>query len=173
MQDNGADVANIWSLLTQAGQDWDLPALATQTEEGADVRIVVKRAVNAEERLVTFFTDRRSHKRGHLQAEPAVCLLFWSPAEQVQVRAYGRAHEVRDKERLDRGWENLRTDQKAMYAAELRPDPDAENDEGRENFTAFDIEITLFRCLWLREGGNRAVRFEWHGDHWTAEEERP
>lgn len=177
MQETGVDVADdvadIWALLKKAGSGWDLPALATQTAEGADARIVIKRAVDAETRMITFFTDRRSHKRGHLQAEPAVCLLFWSPDDQLQLRAYGRAHEVRDRQRLDHGWNSLRDDQKALYAAELRPDPAADNEKGRENFTAFDVEISLLRCLWLRQEGNRAMRYEWHGDQWTAEEERP
>lgn len=173
MQENGVDVAGIWRLLARSGNGWDLPALATQSAEGADVRIIVKRAVDVDERMITFYTDRRSHKRGHLQAEPVVCLLFWSPDEQIQVRAYGRAHEVRDKARLDAGWKSLRADQKALYAAELRPEADDDNEEGRENFTAFDVEISVLRCLWLGEAGNRAMRFEWHGDHWSSEEERP
>ncbi len=177
MQDNAVDVADnvadIWAMLNSEGKGWDLPALATQTAEGADARIVVKRVVDVDARMITFFTDRRSHKRGHLQAEPSVCLLFWSPDEQMQVRAYGRTHEVRDKQRLNRGWNSLRGDQKALYAAELRPEPGADNEKGRENFTAFDVEISTLRCLWLSREGNRAMRYEWHGDQWTAEEERP
>ncbi|MDX1455235.1 MAG: pyridoxamine 5'-phosphate oxidase family protein [Gammaproteobacteria bacterium] len=160
----------VWGHISSCAGTWRIPVLASQSDSGADARMVVLRDADSAAHSLRFYTDRRSHKHSQMEAEPDVCLVFWSPEEKLQVRAYGRTQEVRDRELLDELWKQMPPEQKALYLLDVS---DGHEEEGRENFTAFDVELSVLRCLWLREGGNLATRFDRHGDEWQAHAERP
>lgn len=86
-----------WDQLAQAGRDrghgWRRMALATagpSTTPGEpawpEVRTVVLREVQAEQRLLVFYTDSRAPKVAQLRAQPQASALLWCPSLGWQLR---------------------------------------------------------------------------------------
>jgi len=80
----------IWTTLTRAvaqrRHDWSQPTFVTAGPDGPQARIVVLRAVDADARRLSFYTDQRASKVAAVRAEPRVSWLFWDYASKTQVR---------------------------------------------------------------------------------------
>ncbi|MBB3998304.1 pyridoxamine 5'-phosphate oxidase family protein [Aureimonas pseudogalii] len=86
----------IWQDLHEAAarRRGDLPnaTIASVNEDGApSLRVVVLRAVDRAAAELSFHTDVRSEKVLQLLARPASEVLFWRPADGLQLRFFGQA----------------------------------------------------------------------------------
>lgn len=147
-----------WRRLATLAGPWRTPVLASSDGEAGDARIVVLREVNAPERELVFFTDRRSRKQSQLAARSGVCLLIFDGGAGEQWRLYGDAREIADQARLDDWWQRLGESQRAHYANAAI--------NARENFTAWGVRVERMHCLRLREEGNEAAELAWRDGHW-------
>lgn len=183
--------AACWQELVAAargrGHAWRMLALATVAPPDAagdapvaDVRTVVLREVEADARLLVFYTDSRSPKVAQLRAQPRVTLMCWSPALSWQLRM--RVHTAVDTGGLgvSSRWARLKMHPAAQdYLSPLPPGaaldtpahqtPPAPDRDSREHFAV--VFATVERIDWLElhaEGHRRAV-FDGHGaGHWVT-----
>lgn len=173
--------ALIWQELVKASHQkkhrWRLPVLGTSGEQGVDQRILVLRKVFAAERLVWFYTDRRSSKMKHLRATDRLHWLFWDPGKQMQLRASGEWYEP-DAEVLRQEWTRLSVFARQSYASSQAPGsvvgsptdgipdgflerPLSETESAFENFTMIACRFDGLDWLQLHRSGHRRARFSW------------
>lgn len=84
----------IWSHLAagvaSGKHPWHTAALATQSTDGPQARIVVIRATDPDSQTLTFHTDARSPKFLELTQNPKASLLLYDAESAVQLRASGQ-----------------------------------------------------------------------------------
>lgn len=164
------------------GHGWRTLALATLAAPArageppqADVRTVVLREVDADARLLAFYTDSRSPKVAQLRAQPRVTLMAWCPVLGWQLRL--RVHTAVDTGGLgvSSRWARLKMHPAAQdYLSPLPPGaaldtpahqaPPPPDRGSREHFAV--VFATVERIDWLElhaEGHRRAV-FNAHGE---------
>lgn len=153
------------------GHGFRLPTLATVGPGGAEARVVVLRAFDAEGLTVTFHTDVRSPKVTELRADPRAVLVFYDAATRCQVRARGQAKVHLNDEVARALWGAAASETRAGYAAVHAPGAVVAGDEplpaddprGFENFCAVVCRFDELDVLVLRPDGNRRGRLTWAG----------
>ena len=141
---------------------------------GPALRTVVLRSADPEARRLEIHTDRRSAKIAEIEADPAVALLLYEAADEVQIRVEGRAALLPPGPDLDAAWAATPGPIRAAYrmpgppgtliADPALPPPSREGtEEGRENFAV--IVLTVDRIDWVRldPGADRRALFDWTG----------
>jgi hypothetical protein len=170
----------IWSLLSEGVRDasspFHTPALATASEDGADVRTVVLRHADSAAREISCHTDWRSDKRLQIDRCNRVAWMFYSRERRVQLRLRGRAilHNL-DRRSRDR-WSRSPARSRVCYATPLapgtpveRPSPAPDDGHGGwPNFTVLVCEVAVMDFLFLSAAGHRRALLQWQGDAWEA-----
>ena len=145
------------------------PVVSTIGRDGRPrSRVVVLRAFDLQTRVLRFHTDIRSEKYHELSADPRIALLFYDPAEKIQLRVEGQATLHRDDDIGDAAWAASQAMSKLCYATEPGPGREIEHrddfylprdrseaETGREHFAAVTIVIDELDFLWLGSDGNR------------------
>jgi pyridoxamine 5'-phosphate oxidase len=176
-----ADIlSDIWTRLAAGCAAADHPfrtaALATSDRQaGIGVRMVVLRKVEPEDRALIFHTDRRSPKFATLQREPACALLFYDPADKLQLRIKSAATLHTVDAIADDLWAATPAPARAMYASPHAPgtrlsalptEPPAPQGDGRDHFAAVRCTIDSIDWLYLHHAAHRRVLF--HFEHGTC-----
>ncbi len=181
-----AVLVQAWDLLDRGAADrrhrFHTPVLATLGLHGApEARTVVLRAADRVGRRLRVHSDRRAPKVAQMQAEDRVSVVFYDPAEKIQVRIAGRADLHVDADpAAQSAWAATSRFGRRCYLAEAGPGTPASTPisglpaelEGREpswdateaglaNFVAITIQITVLDWLHLAHSGHRRARFEW------------
>lgn len=108
----------IFSALNLAARNPEHPfrimSLATTKQQVPRIRYVVLRGMNSSGYLY-FFTDFRTQKTEHIQANPEVALLFYDPKERVQLRIQGTALIHRNNSLAEEYWKTVPGDAKKAY----------------------------------------------------------
>jgi pyridoxamine 5'-phosphate oxidase len=161
-----------------ADHSFHVMVLATSGLNGrARARSVILRGVSQEERQVVFYSDARSPKIAELERDPRAALLFYNPAEGVQLRLEGFAGLLLDEEEEERAWRSASRYSRRVYLQSAPPGERAEaptsglpqemgygepSEEAllpaRENFRV--LRFQLFKLDWLklsRDGQRRAL----------------
>jgi pyridoxamine 5'-phosphate oxidase len=95
-------------------------SLATQGEEGPDVRYVVLRKIDNGFNFY-FFTDARSAKVSQLMKDKRTLLLFYHHGKRVQIKVFGKA-EIHQQNELSRSyWPIVQGDSQKAYNSVLAP----------------------------------------------------
>ena len=138
-------------------------------------RVVVLRAFNAPNNALRFHTDRRSDKARELSLDPRIAMLFYDPAEKMQMRIEGNATLHSDDEIADEAWRGSQAMSKLCYATEPAPGAQlshahafdlprdrAAAEIGRPNFMAISVSVTALEWLWLGAGGHRRALYRFN-----------
>ena len=158
------------------------PAVATAD---ADARIMVLREWNAGTRTLRFHTDNRSDKARSIGKGAPVGVLFYDPAEKVQVRCRGIGR-IESGAAADAPWAASPNFSRRCY---LGPGPgqplnapgsglppewegpepdDAALVPARANFALLLVEVTAIDWYWLAHTGHRRAVFDDAGARWLT-----
>jgi pyridoxamine 5'-phosphate oxidase len=184
-------LSDCWARLRAGADDkahpFHIMTLASSGLDGrARARSVILRAADPAGRLLSFYSDRRSPKMAEVERDPRVALLFYDPAEGLQIRLEGLAGEVREEERVEEAWRSASRYSRRVYLQEEAPGaetdrptsglpPALEGEEpseeallpARENFSL--LQVRVLKLDWLKISGEGQRRALWR---WN-EEERP
>ena len=153
-------------------------ALATQSEEGPEVRTAVLRRVSRTARTVGFQADRRSPKVKEMIENPRVALCFYSFPDRLQVRIKALASVYHLDEIAEEAWSRVALLSRRSYLIEPGPsaesarpssgipdhlvgrEPDEEESiPGFQNFAFITCHISELDVLALEYTGNKRARY--------------
>ena len=168
-----------WNELTRAASDkghaWRMIALATvaaPADDGAatmaDLRSVVLRAVNPQERTLMFFTDARSPKVAQIQRQPAGTLLAWCRQLSWQLRLRVQLEVETSGLAVSSRWARLKMKPAAQdYLSPLPPGAPVEHlrpERGtRDHFAVVHARVQSIDWLELHADGHRRAVFDQRG----------
>ena len=154
--------------------------IATGTQRGADVRMVVLRGVDKARKYVWFYTDSRAEKVLQLEACPIAALLFWDSEQQLQLRLSIETRLHTDDYIADEHWKKLAVSSRKAYLSGPVPGseqpqpypgfpeqlanrlPSAEESEaGRKNFAVIECRVLAMEYLHLSRSGQTRARFQY------------
>ena len=136
-------------------------------------RIIVLRNFGDDLKL-SFFTDYRSKKVTHIRENNRVSLLFYDPANLLQLRIEGLASISRDRAVIESHWENLEDPNRKAYTTATAPGTVLENPEvleflDKDNyFCLVDVEPFKIEYLKLAAPNHLRVHYKKKGDHWEG-----
>jgi 3-hydroxyisobutyrate dehydrogenase len=159
--------------------------LATRSEMGVDLRTVVLRKVNEEERLIYFHTDIRASKVEQLGFTDDTAILFYDPNRRIQIRIKAKAAFHTDDAIADSIWTETRLSARKYYLSQKPPgavlnncydslpqhlhgfDPEKEESEnGRANFLVVSLKISQMDWLFLCSQGHKRAMIDYvEGDY--------
>jgi len=86
----------VWTYVEQGSSDskhpFRTPTFVTAGQDEPNVRTIVLREVDRNERRLAFHSDRRAKKIADIQANSRVAWHSWDPERSLQLRLSGRAH---------------------------------------------------------------------------------
>jgi pyridoxamine 5'-phosphate oxidase len=161
-----------WDALADAprnkGHAFRVMAMATLDNQAADLRTMVLREVQVDERKLVFFTDARSPKVTQLQRHPDGMLLAWCGQLSSQLRLQVRLEVETSGLAVSSRWARLKMTPGAQdYLSPLppgaplaRPLPERGT---REHFAVLNAEVVAIDWTELHADGHRRARFDQHG----------
>ena len=171
----------VWDRLaaavTEAGNPWRTPVVATRGPDGPTARVVVLRGVDVAAATLEFHTDARSPKVVDLGRDPGTAWVFYDAADGVQVRAEGPSEVLRDGPLVRAAWERVPNQSRTGYRTLLPPGAvldGMEREAGllpseRHHFAMVITRVMRWDWLWLAApGGHRRAGFEREGDSWRS-----
>lgn len=178
---------HVWTEIQTAAEDpghvYRHLTFGTVHNEAPDLRTVVLRQVEEEQRCLQFHTDRRSGKVEALRENDRIVWHGWNADARQQIRLYGTASVHLDDDVAMDLWESQSPESLDVYVRPsapgtpldepgdgLRPavksDPITEDDvaAGRQNFAAIRTVIDRIVWLHLHPDGHYRARFEYQQD---------
>ena len=156
---------------------FNLFVLSTASNKNVNSRIVVMRKFCPVKWEIIIHSDLRSKKMSELRSNKLVCLNFWDPKKNFQIRIRGEAKKYEDNN--DRVWDELSSWSKRNYLSQgipgeytekgisgfdeefLNIPPNYEHSsQGKKNFCQIKIFIKSMDCLILSRLGYRRALFE-------------
>ncbi|MEE2745603.1 MAG: pyridoxamine 5'-phosphate oxidase family protein [Pseudomonadota bacterium] len=156
------------------------PSLATIGDNNQpQVRTVVLRGCDEENRRLRFHTDSRSPKVKELQLNPQIVVHSYSYAEKIQIKMYCEAELHASGPREEVAWAQTGTNSRKCYQINQAPSStitaptrvvysDTKADEGRENFIVIIANIYEMEFLYLHHLGHRRAKFVWEKLGWMG-----
>ncbi len=177
----------IWSNLeSSAGepdQPWSLAQFASLSKQGPELRTLVLRRCEPESRTLTWHTDLRSPKCQQILKDCRTSVLFWDPAERVQLTLRGTSVVRSIGPRVDEAWEQSKLISRRAYLGSLSPGTrqeqmcvnfpkefadsppsEEESEEGKTNFGVITTRIQEMDLVILRQSGNVRAKFYWNAE---------
>ena len=154
---------------TQRGHGFRLVGVATVNGDAADLRTVVLREVQPEQRTLLFFTDARSPKVTQIQAHPAATLMVWCARLGWQLRLRVQLAVETSGLALSSRWARLSLTPAAQdYLAPQPPgsalqtlQPDRAS---RNQFAVVSAQVQAIDWLELHSAGHRRACFDAAGN---------
>ena len=147
---------------------WRVMALATLADDAADLRSVVIREVNPEERTLLFFTDARSPKVSQIERQPAGSMLAWCNRLGWQLRLRVVLEVQTSGLSVSSRWARLKMTPAAHdYLSPLKPGTPIEHhrpERGtRDHFAVVQARVQTIDWLELHAEGHRRAIFDASG----------
>ena len=161
-----------WRELGAATRDRDhgfrRMGLATVDRDAADLRTVVLREVQAEQRRLLFFTDARSPKVAQIRAQPAATLMVWCERLGWQLRLRVRLDVETSGLAVSSHWARLKLTPAAMdYLSPLPPGAPlgqaTPERASRSQFAVVSAQVQSIDWLELHADGHRRALFDTSG----------
>ena len=161
-----------WQELETATRDRDhgfrLMGLATVDRDAADLRTVVLREVQAEQRRLLFFTDARSPKVAQIRAHPDATLMVWCKRLGWQLRLRVRLEVETRGLAVSSRWARLKLTPSAMdYLSPLPPGAPlgqaTPERASRAQFAVVSAQVQSIDWLELHADGHRRALFDGSG----------
>ncbi|MEK9741792.1 MAG: pyridoxamine 5'-phosphate oxidase family protein [Pelagibacteraceae bacterium] len=173
----------IWALLskgvTDRNEDFRLPVVVLNSNNGPDARIVVLRGAFKERNTLRFHTDIRSDKIKFIKNNNQIYFLFYNKDRKIQVRATGTATVHYQDNVTAEAWNKTQVISRKCYLAINAPGtisdqpssgipeqyegknvPKEESEIGYENFSIIESKIHSFEWLYLASKGHRRAKIE-------------
>lgn len=159
------------------------PVIITVDEGVPEGRTVVLRQADWAERHLLFHSDWRSGKVREIRREPRVALVFYHPAEGIQVRVAALASLHHQDELARQAWSATPPENRVHYLGEAPPGREVEvptsaptslpsgleeGVRGLANFVVIRCQIWRMEWLYLSDHGHRRARFSWSAGVWKA-----
>jgi len=161
--------------------------LATNSESGVDLRIVVLRKVDEAERLIYFHTDIRASKVEQLKNTEESSILFYDPSKRIQLRIKAKPYFHTTDQIADQLWTETRLSARKYYLSQKPPgavlinccdslpahlhgfDPEKEESElGRANFLVVSLKISQIDWLFLCSQGHKRAMVTYNENEFKA-----
>jgi pyridoxamine 5'-phosphate oxidase len=151
--------------VTQRGHAFREMALATVDGDSADLRTVLLREVQADERRLLFFTDARSAKVRQLQARPAATLMVWCARLGWQLRLRVQLTVETSGLAVSSRWARLKMTPAAQdYLSPLPPGTPVGQTlperASRTHFAVVSAQVQAIDWLELHADGHRRASFD-------------
>ena len=151
--------------VSQRGHAFRRMALATRDGDHADVRTVVLREVQANERRLVFFTDARSAKVRQILAQPAATLMVWCDRLGWQLRLRVHLDVECSGLAVSSRWARLKMSPAAQdYLSPLPPGTPVERylpeRASRKHFAVVTAQVQAIDWLELHADGHRRAAFD-------------
>lgn len=158
--------------------------VASQGNSTINLRTVILRAVDPDNKQLVFYTDIRSAKITDIQNSPNLSWLFYDSTECIQVRVSGAAIIHHMDTVTQEHWERLRNESRKSYMAIPGPSAGIEHDtDGLEhldednmdweagyiNFAVIVTTVSFVEWLRLSKTGNRRAEFRLINDGWKGQ----
>lgn len=165
--------SRVWEMLDEGADDpqsaFHTAALATRGLGGAaEARMVVLRGASAADATLEIHTDRASRKVDELQASPKATLLFWDPAQSLQIRARVDVESLTGPA-LDDRWNALSKAAARNYGGDPPPSTPMNSAHDyveiveRDRFAVLVSHITSLDAVHLGQTHRRALFEAKHG----------
>ena len=161
-------LARLEQAATLRGDPMRWAVLATRAEGGVSARTLVLRSFEPEHRELILFSDARAPKIAEIRAEPNVCLVFFDPTEQIQLRAWGTARVETNTETALAWRRGLSPQAQKDYATKRPPGsavetslPDLMQDMPDETFAVLAIRLSHVDGLKLGGTHHQRVLVDW------------
>ena len=179
----------IWDELTLGLNSGKHPfhifSVSTVKNNKPDSRTVVLRAVEKENKSISFHTDLRSKKVLQIKESENICALFYDKDTKIQLRIYGSASKETDSLLIKEKWNSSKEMSKLCYLNKISPGEvineskdylygkeELNNIElGIKNFSIINIKISKIDWLSLNHEGhqrmlinytsNNKIEFDW------------
>ena len=179
----------IWDELTLGLNSGKHPfhifSVSTVKNNKPDSRTVVLRAVEKENKSISFHTDLRSKKVLQIKESENICALFYDKDSKIQLRIYGSASKETDSLLIKEKWNSSKEMSKLCYLNKISPGEvineskdylygkeELNNVElGIKNFSIINIKISQIDWLSLNHEGhqrmlinytsNNKIEFDW------------
>ena len=179
----------IWNELTLGLNSGKHPfhifSVSTVKNNKPDSRTVVLRAVEKENKSISFHTDLRSKKVLQIKESENICALFYDKDSKIQLRIYGSASKETDSLLIKEKWNSSKEMSKLCYLNKIPPGEvineskdylygkeELNNIElGIKNFSIINIKISQIDWLSLNHEGhqrmlinytsNNKIEFDW------------
>ena len=160
-------------------------SVSTIKNNKPDSRTVVLRAVEKENKSISFHTDLRSKKVLQIKESENICALFYDKDSKIQLRIYGSASKETDSLLIKEKWNSSKEMSKLCYLNKIPPGEvineskdylygkeELNNIElGIKNFSIINIKISQIDWLSLNHEGhqrmlinytsNNKIEFDW------------
>ena len=179
----------IWDELTLGLNSGKHPfhifSVSTVKNNKPDSRTVVLRAVEKENKSISFHTDLRSKKVLQIKESENICALFYDKDSKIQLRIYGSASKETNSLLIKEKWNSSKEMSKLCYLNKIPPSEvineskdylygkeELNNIElGIKNFSIINIKISQIDWLSLNHEGhqrmlinytsNNKIEFDW------------
>ena len=179
----------IWDELTlglnSGRHPFHIFSVSTVKNNKPDSRTVVLRAVEKENKSISFHTDLRSKKVLQIKESENICALFYDKDSKIQLRIYGSASKETDSLIIKEKWNSSKEMSKLCYLNKIPPSEvineskdylygkeELNNIElGIKNFSIINIKISQIDWLSLNHEGhqrmlinytsNNKIEFDW------------
>lgn len=182
---------NCWQLLQRGAVDkkspLHTPVIGTSSQMGVQMRTVVLRKTNIDQRQLFFYTDIRSAKIDQLKANSSLNWLFYHPKKNCQIRANGQViihHQ--DNLALEK-WQTLPYYGRKTYGTILSPATSipkandnlppiwkedaielADTEYAYANFAVVVCDIHQLEWLALQRSGHQRAQFSFIHSEWEG-----
>ena len=165
----------IWDELTLGLNSGKHPfhifSVSTVKNNKPDSRTVVLRAVEKENKSISFHTDLRSKKVLQIKESENICALFYDKDSKIQLRIYGSASKESDSLLIKEKWNSSKEMSKLCYLNKIPPSEvineskdylygkeELNNIElGIKNFSIINIKISQIDWLSLNHEGHQRM----------------
>jgi pyridoxamine 5'-phosphate oxidase len=167
-----------------ASDAYHIGVVGTQLNAEINLRTVVLRAIDPDDKHVLFYTDIRSAKLDDINNGSNLAWLFYDAAEKVQLRLSGEAIIHHQDELAEQHWQKVHTEGRKSYRAIPGPstgidhpvdgleylnednhDPEA----GYKNFAVIVTQVNFIEWLNLKEDGHRRAQFRLIDNNWKGQ----
>lgn len=172
----------LWKTLVRATVDkkhpWRVVGFGTAGKQGPQVRSVILRGANPDERQLVFYTDKRSQKISDIAHDPRVALLFWNARSNTQLRVCGIAAQQASELIVNSLWLRIPDYARNDYATLSAPGseiktstPGVALETARENFVVLNVMVEHMEMLRLDRAGHVRMAWTHRGDsEWIQKE---
>lgn len=177
----------VWDRLraaaTEPGHPLRALSFGTSTDGRPQLRTVILRDADPDERVLAFHTDRQSQKVADIRAEEKITWLGWTPETREQVRLSGTASLHFDDAVAEEMWQEQSPGSLDLYVRERAPgtpleaprdgrdaavktDPVTREDvaDGRPNFAVVRTVIDGIDWLHLHPEGHYRAQFQFDAE---------
>jgi len=180
---------DVWNKMyrgvVERGSPFRLATVGTTNGKLGACRIVVLRDMDADNGILTCWTDIRSGKISDLKLFPNMTWCFWSKNKSLQIRVEGRTKVQHLTNEVQLVWDKIPPKNRKDYCSKLAPGsilngekshPDwwgkedmmttEMTDFGFENFAVISTEIQKIDMLHLHREGHQRAQFELKMGEW-------